>query len=277
MSARNDRDDHDDDDASIDADDAPVESGGGCLLVLGTLLFLAITVIPLGFAVVKFHDGWRAAAALRTLADDEAGKGRAIVVRGKIRGDATNGPERAGAAAWIGEVGQWRKSGKSSKYHVLCTVTRVDGVQVEAASTTFSLAGFDGHALSLAHGLALARGQVAVDLLSEAWSSGGVPDDVMKVCDLSGPYSYVYAERTIRAGQDVVVRACRTNETLHACGDGIDFVTARATSDIARDTKDAIALPLLIATFLALLGLGVSGAMAAVKVSGKKKKNAGAR
>lgn len=275
MSARKDRDDHDDDDASVDADDAPAESGGGCLLVLGTLFFLAITVIPLGFAVVEFHDGWRAAAALRTLAADEAGKGRAIVVRGTVRGDATNGPERAGAAAWIGEVGQWRKSGKSSKYHVVCTVTRIDGMKVEDAGTTFSLAGFDGHAVSLAHGLALANGQVAVDL-SEEWSRGGVPDDVMKVCDLSGPYSYVYAERAIRPRQDVVVRACRTNETLHACGDGIDFVTARAASDIARDTKDAIALPLLIATFLALLGLGMSGAMAAVKVSGKKK-TAGAR
>lgn len=272
---RNRRGDDDDDDDVVDDEAAPAESGGGWLVVLGTIFFFAITVVPLGIAFGKFHEGWRAAAALRTLAADEAGKGRALVVRGKIRGAATGGPERVNAAAWIAEVGQWRRSGKSSKYHVVCTVTRVDGVEVESGGTTFTLAGFDGHALRLAHGLTLVDGQVAVDLRSDSWNSGGVPDDVMKTCNLSGPYSYVYDERVIRAGHDVVVRACRTNDTLHACGDGIDFLTARAPSDIAIDTKDEIALPLLIATFLALLGLGVSGGIATVKVSGKKR--AGAR
>lgn len=259
----------DDDDAKADP---PKSSGAGILTFLGFVVFVALVCVPLGFASQRFLRGIEVVSAIRTLADDEAGKGgKQVVVKGKVASVATNGPMRPGGAGWIGEVGRWERRGKSSKYVVECTVTRIDGMTVQKTDALLALTGFDGHAPTVAHGLAIDRGAVAVDLLTEPSFAGVVNDDVMSVCNLTGGKSrYAYTERVVHVGDEVVVRGCLDGEKLRACGDGVDLVTARATIDVVHDTKDEIGTTLLVGTLLALLALGVLGVLGGVNLVGRK-------
>ncbi|MBS2013107.1 MAG: hypothetical protein JST00_09485 [Deltaproteobacteria bacterium] len=260
---------HDDDDAKAEP---PTSSGGGILTFLGFVAFVVLVCVPLGFASQRFLRGIQVVSAIRTLAADEAGKGgKQVVVRGKVAGVATNGPMRPGAAGWIGEVGRWERRGKSSTYIVECTVTRIDGMTVQTSDALLALTGFDGHAPTVAHGLAVDRGAVAVDLLTEPSFAGIVSDDAMSVCNLPrGKASYTYNERVVHVGDDVVVRGCRDGEKVRACGDGVDLVTARATIDVVHDTKDEVGTTLLVATLLSLLALGVLGLVGGVNLVGRK-------
>lgn len=262
----------DDDETQESLDPPPTTGGGGCLLALGVLVLLLVTALPLYFATTKFIAGWQAGAALRTLSADEAGRGRAVVFHGHVRGSAIAKPSRENAAGFIGEVGHWVRSGKSSTYAIVCTITRLDGIQIEGSGSALTVNGYNGRSASLAHGLALAPGAVAVDFTSDGPSSSGLPDDVAKVCGLQGTRSiYFYKERVIREGDEAVVRGCRVGDVIVPCYDGIDFVTSRRASDMARDTKDEIAPTLLFASFLALLGLGIAGLLGRYNVTGRKR------
>lgn len=257
-----------------DLDPPPRAESGGCfLLALGILVLLGVTVVPLGVATSKLLDGLRVASAIRKVEADEAGKGeKAVVVKGLARGSATNGPSRTGSSGWIGEVGRWVRSGKSSKYVVQCTVTRVDGMHVETSDGNLTLAGFDGHAFALAHGLAIQPGQVAIDFTHDGFGSR-LPADVARVCELddSPINSFFYKERLLHEGDEVVVRGCRQGELVAACRDGLDFVTSRTTADVVRDTKDEIAPTLLWGVFLALIGLGIAGLYGGYNITGRKR------
>jgi len=133
------------------------------------------------------------------------------------------------AAAWIGRVGRWERSGKSRFFHVYCTLAEIDGMEIDGLR-------LDGW--SRDRGRFSMRttpyddGFATVDLPFDADRSGATPPErVKQACPSGYPSDAAYDEEVLPVGERLEVASCREQDRLVPCGDGADVITAGLVKD----------------------------------------------